>query len=133
MIKLDSYYQDREKEILREDLLTDRAQEWARNFITVRPRLNAAQLRRFLNEVKALEALVEAERGADGFKKVRPLIKMLKSKVAYSAGGKKVPEEFKEFIIACVDNINDGKDFRAFVLLFEAVVGFFYGEGGGRG
>lgn len=132
MALIDYYYKDKENEILREDLLTDKAQELARNFLNVRPRLTAAQLRRFFNEVRALEARVKAEKHKEGFEKIKPLIKMLKSKVAYSAGGRRVPREFKDFIFRCVDEIKDRDDFMGFVRHFESVVGFFYGEGGGR-
>ena len=65
---------------------------------------------------------------------IRPLIKMLKSKVAYACPitgkDRKIPEEFRKYIEEMVDNIKDWKDFKAFALCFEAVVGFFYGQGG---
>jgi len=119
------------QEVIREELLTSKAQEWARNFLRVRPPLHAAQLRRFYHDVKSLEAKVTSE---EKFIKNRPLIKMLKSKVAYACpktySGRKVPWEFREFIEECVDEIDQLKDFQAFALVFEAVVGYFYGEGG---
>ena len=39
----------------------------------------------------------------------------------------KIPETFKNFLIKNIDSINEEKEFRAFMLHFEAVVGFFYG------
>jgi len=119
------------QEVIREELLTSKAQEWARSFLRVRPPLHSAQLRRFYHDVKSLEAKVTS---GDKFIKNRPLIKMLKSKVAYACpktySGRKVPWEFREFIEECVDEIDQLKDFQAFALVFEAVVGYFYGEGG---
>jgi len=126
------FYSDKEREIVREDLLADDARKWALKFISrdqEKP-LSSAQLRRFYNDVKALEARIETQ----GFDRIKPLIKMLKSKVAYACPrnprDRKVPESFKVFIDKMVDNIDDNLDFKAFSLSFEAVVGFFYGEGG---
>lgn len=118
--------------VIREELLTSKAQEkWARSFLRARPPLHSAQLRRFYHDVKSLEAKITTE---DEFVKNKPLIKMLKSKVAFACpktySGRKVPLEFREFIEECVDNIDTHNDFKAFALVFEAVVGYFYGEGG---
>ena len=70
-----------------------------------------------------------------GFDKVKPLIKMVKSKASYAANpaNPKIPASFKNFLINNIDEIQTEKDFEAFMLHFEAVVGFFYGiEGAGR-
>ena len=114
---------------IKKSLLLEGARKWAQDFIRTRPELKAAQIRRFYHDVKALEAKIEAS----GFEKNLPLIKMLKSKVAYACpkyGSKKVPIVFKEFMDKCIDGIEEQKDFEAFTLVFEAVVGYFYGEGG---
>lgn len=134
------FYEDAKKEIIKEALLTERALNWAKKFINPdqpkergprNPRLTSAQLRKFHIEAKALE---ERVRNTEDFAKIRPLIKMLKSKVAYACPttgfDRKVPEEFRKYIEEMVDNVGDEKDFRAFALCFEAVVGFFYGQGG---
>ena len=122
------YYQT--KGIIRESLLTTEAQKWAKSFVNGRPSLQTHQLRRFYNEVKSLEAKSKAM----GFDRVLPLIKMLQSKVAFacpkSFGGRKVPEEFKNFIDLHITKVKKQEDFNAFVLVFESVVGYFYGEGG---
>ena len=130
------YYTDTDKKIIREELLTDQALDWAKQCI--RPQrdkeLNSSQLRKLHNEIKSLEMLLKTA----SFEVVRPQIKMLKSKVAYScprnARGKdkKIPEEFKRFMDQHIDEIGDVKDFKAFCLCFESMVGFFYGEGGRR-
>lgn len=127
------YYVDEDKTIIKEKLLTDEAKQWAKKFIRPdgeRTTLKSAQLRKFYNEVKALEDRIEVE----GFDKIKPLVKMMKSKAAYSCPrnerDRKIPEVFKDYITSMVDNINDYLDFKAFALSFEAVVGFFYGEGG---
>lgn len=138
------FYADEDKKVVRENLLTDRAKVWAESFIRPEvsqdkrkrnPKLSSAQLRKFHNEAKALEAKVKTlKKPEEEFEKIRPLIKMLKSKVAYvcpSTGrDRKVPKEFRDYLEEMVDNIQDPKDFEAFALCFEAVVGFFYGEGG---
>ncbi len=114
---------------IKKRLLLEDAKKWAQDFIRTSPELKAAQIRRFYHDVKALEAKIEAS----GFEKNLPLIKMLKSKVAYACpkyGSKKVPIVFKEFMDKCIDGIEEREDFKAFTLVFEAVVGYFYGEGG---
>jgi len=128
------FYQDEKKEILKESLLTQQAVEWARKFI--RPErpdtpLTSAQLRRFYNDVKSLSARVTEQ----DFLKFKPVVKMLKSKVAYACPranprNRKIPEIFRSFIDEMVENVEDYKDFKAFCITFEAVVGYFYGEGG---
>lgn len=138
------FYEDEKKEKLKEKFLTTEAKKWAKSFISPKfpadrgdrnPRLRSAQLRKFHMEAKTLEAKFDAlPNPKDDFLKLRPVVKMLKSKVAYACPvpgrDKKVPEEFRRYIEEMIDNVDDYKDFEAFCLCFEAVVGYFYGEGG---
>lgn len=138
------FYDDDAKEKIKESLLTDQAKLWAESFINPKqakerwqrnPKLPSAQLRKFHIEAKELEERVKnLAKPAEDFEKLRPIVKMLKSKVAYACPitgrDRKVPEEFRKYIEEMVDNIEDWKDFRAFALCFESVVGFFYGQGG---
>ena len=138
------YYEDENKKEIRETLLTDQAKSWAESFIYPKspkdrwqrnPKLTSAQLRKFHIEAKELEERVKSLENPDAdFSKLRPLVKMMKSKVAYACPttgrDRKVPDEFRRYIEEMVDNIEDWKDFKAFALCFESVVGFFYGQGG---
>ena len=138
------FYEDMAKKTIKESLLTGKAMSWAESFIHPKtPKenwkkndsLKSTQLRKFHIEAKSLEDRINnMEDPEKQFIMIRPLIKMLKSKVAYACpiNGKdrKVPEEFRKYIEEMVDNIQDLKDFKAFALCFEAVVGFFYGQGG---
>ena len=120
---------------IREELLDEEAKALAESFVEKNPRdpnklifrrsLSSAQLRRFFSEFRQLEKKVKVM----GFDKVKPLIKMVKSKANYAANpsNPKVPKTFKNFLIKNVDQINTEKDFEAFMLHFEAVVGFYYG------
>lgn len=119
-----------EKGNIKRDLLDREAEKWAEVFIRPGKRekeLTSAQLRKFYNEFKGLEKKVATK----GFEKTLPLIKMVKSKAAYSANPKnqKIPSRFKDFLWEHIDAINEERDFDAFILLFEAVVGFCYGLG----
>ncbi len=133
-----SYY-DKDGNI-RAELLDAEAEKIAKSFIRYRQdtrrggqmvdtrgSLTSAQLRRFYGDFKQLQNKV----GAQGFNRVKPLIKMVKSKAAYAANpnNRKIPDTFRDFLVKNVDAINDEKDFEAFMLHFEAVVGFFYGHG----
>lgn len=134
------YFVDAERKIIRSELLDAEAKKVAESFIKLvddtrrggmrvdtRNSLTSAQLRRFYGDFKQLQKKV----GAQGFNRVKPLIKMVKSKAAYSANpqNRKIPDTFRDFLMKNVDAINDEKDFEAFMLHFEAVVGFFYGQG----
>lgn len=117
----------RENGRLKESLVTSYAEEHAGAF--VRDRLNSSQLRRFYHEVKALEAKIDA----GGFEANAALVKLLRSKVAYACpirGDKKVPESFARFLWTHLDQIGSKENFKDFCVVFEAVVGFFYGKGG---
>ena len=124
---LTGFFEDSEKERLRRDLLDEKAHELGKYFAK-KDRISSSQLRNFFNDVRSLEARVKVE----DFQKVLPHIKMLKAKVAYAQGRNLVPFSFKKLISQCVDLIEDERDFGGFVKFFEAIVGFFYGEGGGR-
>lgn len=123
-------YFDKSGNIL-SDLLDKEAKEKAESFVKRNPKdpkskpLSSAQLRRFFGELRLLEKKVKAM----GFEKVKPLIKMVKSKASYAANpsNPKIPSSFKAFLIENIDNISEERDFEAFMLHFEAVVGFFYG------
>lgn len=129
------YYEDDKKEVLKTKLLDTEAKKLAESFVKRNPnnphRLNArsslssAQLRRFFSEFRQLEKKVRSL----GFDRVKPLIKMIKSKASYAANpsNPKIPSSFKDFLTTNVDAIHTEKDFEAFMLHFEAVVGFFYG------
>ena len=136
---MSNYFYEDDNKTIKPSLLTDQARDWAKKFLhPQRPEnkgekntpLTSAQLRKYYREVKSLEMKVKAK----GFTQIKPLIKMLKSKTAYACPktgkDRKIPEEFKDYISTCVDKIEDQKDFKAFVLFFEATVGYFYGEGG---
>ena len=138
------FFNDEEKKEVKEDFLDNNARKWAESFIEPKrpkeswvrnPRLTSAQLRRFHREVKEMEERVKDLKDPQAdFAALRPMIKMLKSKVAYACPSngveRKVPEEFRKYIEEMVDNVADSKDFLAFALCFEAVVGYFYGQGG---
>ena len=129
-----------ESENIKVEFLDERAASTAEGFVERDSRnpnrltkgsLSSAQLRRFFGEFRQLEKKVKAM----GFERVKPLIKMVKSKASYAANpaNPKIPAAFKNFLVKNINEIQTEKDFEAFMLHFEAVVGFFYGiEGAGR-
>ena len=123
---------------IRAELLDKEANEQANKFVVhyfnkknnreqvdSKKTLSSSQLRKFFNEFRQLEKKVNAE----GFDKVKPLIKMVKSKASYASNPSKpkIPISFKDFLMNNVNKISTEDDFRVFMLHFEAVVGFFYG------
>jgi len=128
-----------EKGNLRAEILDEEAQKVAASFVVTfqdkfnnkrvdnNKSLSSAQLRRFYGDFKNLEKKVAKQ----DFEKIKPLIKMVKSKAAYAANpqNQKIPFQFKEFLIDNVNSINSKTEFESFMLHFEAVVGFYYGMG----
>ncbi len=124
-----------EKGIIREELITTEAKEIAKEF--VKKGLSVTQLRAFFNEVKIIKNRLKSD--GTNYDKEFPLILLVKSKAEYKSKAKraKIPEVFKNFLIASVDRIwkdkkeGKGKEiFDAYILFFEAIVGYFYGAGG---
>ena len=137
------FFVDQEKKIMNAQLFDEDALMVAKSFFDTftdrqgrekKNMVSSSQLRRFYNEVKSIEKKLMV----DGWASVFPLVKMLKSKVSYATsrsvvkkvGEEKVYSRLKEFIIDGVNSITDEKDFYAFSKYFEAVVGYYYGEGG---
>jgi len=122
MQEMQTNYHD-EKGNIRKELLNEDAEKRAREFKA--STLTLTQLRKFYNEFKGLEKRVNAK----DFESVLPLIKMVRSRAFYASNGNKIPKSFKDFLVKNVEAINEKKDFEAFLLHFEAVVGFCYGMG----
>lgn len=92
-------------------------------------KINSAQLRKFFGEIKNLYLRLENGRK---WQDLEHLFRMIKSKAYYSSktgGNSCIPDSFRAFITDNVDKVKNEKDFRAFVMYFEAVVGFAYGMG----
>ncbi len=120
----------RENERIHPELLDKKAMEQAQRFKPENPRrknLSSSQLRKFFYEVKNLSLRHKSGRS---WNELEPLFRMIKSKAYYSSksnGASKIPDTFRAFITDNIDKVKNEKDFEAFVLYFEAVVGFAYG------
>ena len=130
------YYDDEEKKIIKEGLLDVVSQKKAQEFYF--DRLHRNQLRRFYNEFKNLETKYKSksrellkpeieltEANYVAFLQIKPLVKMVKSKAEYAK--KKIPKSFLDWLNESINMVEDERDFTAFLLSFEAVVGFYYG------
>lgn len=123
------------KGYLRENLITEEAQSIAKHF--VREKLSNSQLRAFFNEFKAINNRLNDK--TENFDRVYPMILMIKSKIEYRAskkGEETKMKGFKKFIVEAINYIQkenkEGKGYEAFVnfiMFFETVVGYSYGEG----
>lgn len=93
-------------------------------------KMTSAQLRKFYGTVKGLEMRLKNGRDKEAtFNAILPMIKLLKAKSAYAWKREVVTQTFKDWIWQNVDSINTREDFAAFLLYFEAVVGFCYEQG----
>jgi len=113
----------------KKELFTDYALQYADEL--TRHKITQTQLRKYYNEVKALEARIKAN---PDFKANEALISLLKSKVAYGLA-KETDRDKKEGFKILLNMVEQGiawstkpEYFEDFVLLFEAVAGFFRGR-----
>lgn len=110
---------------IRPELLDSEAQAIADQLKS--KKITTHQVRKFYDEVKKYKGLLDKN---ESYKKIKPLIIMLKSKAKYAATKKKEMRIFYEFIKQSIDNIKTGgediekKKFNAFCLFFEAIYGF---------
>jgi CRISPR-associated protein Csm2 len=91
--------------------------------------LSKSQIRRFFGEVKNLQ--IKHNQAADkesSWTQIKPVFKMIKSKASYASGTKKIPDEFKDFIINNISKVETKEEFEVFVNYFEAVLAYAYGE-----
>jgi CRISPR type III-A-associated protein Csm2 len=120
---------------IRPELFDQAARQFGR-FFAEQGKPSSSQLRAFYADAKALETKMRGTGTSvskQAFGKHEFLVRMLKAKVAYVYGketGKFVSKEFNDFITRCIDAIRDEGDFKAFMKLFESMVGFYYGRAG---
>lgn len=125
------------KEVIDPKLVDTEAKKYAKEFVVLDKSIKSSQLRKFYGTVKALELELKNRTHGKGdkesqeavFGEILPLIKLLKAKGAYARARMVVPEAFKAWLDDNVDTINEPREFEAFLLHFEAVVGFCYGLG----
>lgn len=122
------YYKDSDKKAIDSSLVDEQAFEVAEKFASTSS-VNKTQLRKFYGDVKNLEQIWNnQQKSYVAFKVILPQIKMLKAKVAYARSRELVKDSFVLWINDNVKQIDEPNDFRAFLLHFEAVVGFCYGK-----
>lgn len=116
-----------EKGYRKKELFTECAVEYA----NAMEKMTQTQLRKYYNEVKALESRIKAN---PDFKANEALIGLLKSKVAYGLA-KETDKNRKEAFKVLLNMTEQGIEwstkpeyFEDFVLFFEAVMGFFKGK-----
>lgn len=78
------------------------------------------QIRKFYDELLLLQKQVKY----NDYKKIEPMICLLKSKSAYAHGRKNIHDTFFKFITKYIDYIKNTKDLDNFILYFEAVLGY---------
>lgn len=113
-----------------EEYLTVKAEGFAKDLSG--QNVDISQLRKFYGEFKMLERkLIEKRPGEEDFaSEFLPLIKFVKSKIAYSAGRKSqnkilIPPIYKEHMDREIDSIKTQGDFKNFLMHYEAVIGYF--------
>lgn len=149
-------WKDSAKKELDSELFSETAEKLAKEFWTDyanssmgKKKNNPSQIRKFYDEVQFFDAqLVQGGEGKAeaNFARFLPYIKMLNAKAAYAVGRDLISLSFRDFIKGALVQIKNRDDFRVFVRLFEAVMGYFKyyvekekpqrdfgGHGGGHG
>jgi CRISPR-associated protein Csm2 len=125
-------YRDKDGNI-RPELLNEEAERSAKSFAEGHDRLSTNQLRRFYGDFKQLEKKYKTKAGSKEkekvFNEILPLVKMQRSKSEYALARKTITNGFKNFLVENIQFIDNWQKFEDFMLYFEAVVGFCYGEG----
>lgn len=128
--KVIEYFEDAGKQKINPAWVDREAQEWAQSF----KGLKATQMRRFYDDLKAIERKVllgkDLQARQSNFERDRALLMMFKAKAAYAEKRQVSPRAFTQFIFDHMESIKDLKDFQAFIKIFEAVVAFhrFFAE-----
>jgi len=120
-------YRTESKDTLRKELVSTEARNIAKNM-----KITNSQLRAFFNELKKLKQkyVEEDEKNLD---KLHIELLILKSKLEYKKGGKKISDEFSEFMEKNFDIVikeNTMQSYKDFLIFFETVLGYMYGLGG---
>lgn len=131
-VRVDSFYTDTEKKIIKPELFDTFAFKIAKSFIGKNEKgvVTSTQLRRLFDEVKRFEQMLIVKKDCE-WAELIPYVKMIKSKTAYAVAraAKNKSAEYKNletFISSGIDQVKSEKDFHIFVSLFEAVYGFYY-------
>lgn len=103
--------------------------------------INSSQLRKFFGEAKdlyrqfnALTAANTSDAEMDRIyrERIEARFRMLRSKVAYAerpGGQARLDRNFATFLKEAIQKVKNHQHFVRFILHFEAVVGFMYGQG----
>lgn len=91
------------------------AKQWDRN--------KGTQLRRFYDEVVMLQNKVGTDK--DKFAAQAPYIQMIKAKIAYALGRKKVDPNFEQLLRHVIDEVKDPASFAQAKLFMEAFMAFY--------
>lgn len=120
-------YRTESKDTLRKELVSTEARNIAKNM-----KITNSQLRAFFNELKRLKQKYIDE-NEKNINKLHIELLILKSKLEYKKGGKKITDEFSKFMEKNFDIVikeNTMQSYKDFLVFFETVLGYMYGLGG---
>ncbi|MEH8028511.1 type III-A CRISPR-associated protein Csm2 [Gallibacterium anatis] len=109
-----------------ENIFSDIAEEAARDIKNNRESNKNTQLRKFYDELVLWNDRIQFTKEDKRllFKELLPFIKMMKAKVAYAEGRKRVDSNFRNLFNHCIDQIKSPETLRDAKLFMEAVIGY---------
>ena len=103
------------------EIFGDIACEWAKKIGQNDKKNNATQIRKYYDELVMWHEKVMLN---GDYENNAPFIKMMKAKVAYAHGRKKIGDDFLDMFNAIINQINSAETLKNAKLFFEAVLGF---------
>lgn len=79
------------------------------------------QIRKFYDELLSLQKKATNDKD---FKKIQPMIYLVKSKAAYARGKNNINDNLEEFFMFYIGKITNEENLKHFMLYFEAVLGY---------
>lgn len=134
------WFLNNERKKMNPKLFLDTAEKIAQEILDAKVErdksMSSTQIRRYYSEVKALDYRVKGwrhlppEEQEAKFAEILPLVKIMRAKVEYKRNAKsgKISQPFAQFMADCIHSVNNLEEFNAFILYFEAVMGFYVGR-----
>lgn len=115
------YYEDSEKKVMRLEYIIKYPKEIVRKIKVEKNKNKNAQLRRFYGYVVHIKESLRQPNIT--YKEMEAKIKHLPNLTAYAKQRGHISDYFQDFIEKNVHSIHDEKDFAAFAMHFEAIIG----------
>jgi CRISPR type III-A-associated protein Csm2 len=116
-------------EIKNKDFLSDDIMNKAEKLGEELRGISTTKMRQYFDDIKGLQRIIESNPKPE---QIKVKLQLIKSRIHYDLGRKKVSPALKDFLVACIDkvqksnNANLNKTAKDFTVFFENFYGYFY-------